>query len=164
MSLTMVTVAIIATVHSLKICKFVVLLNFAENPAAIPAEQDGVIDAIVGDEVVIKFYAAGLPMPQPGNISWFFNGSSNITWGNFSADKKTMTIPNVQLSQAGEYKFRILYSFSSANALTTLNVLGKEALYLGSHFFVFSVTCVPKFQLVVKLTYRIRRIFHESYD
>ena len=146
-----------------------VLLNFAENPVAIPAEEDGVIDAFVGDEVVIKFYAAGLPPPQPGIISWYFNGSSDISWGNFSADKKTMTIKSVQVSHAGEYKLRIrLHLFANkyihTSAVTTINVMGKEALCLGSHFLLVSVTCVPKFQVVVKFTYHIRRIFHESYN
>ena len=109
-----------------------VLLNFAENPITVPVEEDGVIDVFVGDTAVVKFYAGGLPAPQPGNISWFYNGSSNFDWGNFSADKRTMTIPNVQVSHAGEYKFRVfllLFSnyFISSIAATTINVIGKES-------------------------------------
>ena len=139
--LTMVTVVIIATAHLWKICKFVVLLNFAENPVSIPVEEDGIVDVFVGDTAVVKFFAAGLPTPQPSDISWFFNRSSDFNWGNFSADKKTMTIPNVQASHAGEYKFRVfLHVFPiksiSSIATTTVNVIGKEALCLGSHFFV----------------------------
>ena len=109
------------------------MLNFAANPVAHPAEEDGVIDAFVGDEVVIKFYAAGRPPPQPGNISWFFNDFLNIDWGTFSEDKKSLTIPNVQLSHAGEYKFRILLrifatKYVTAIATTTVNVTGKAGL------------------------------------
>ena len=110
---------------------FAVLLNFAENPVAIPVEDDGVVDVFVNDPAVVKFYAAGLPMPQPGNISWFFNGSSDFNWGTFSADKRTMTIQNVQVSHAGEYTFRVFLhifanKFISSIATTTVNVTGKE--------------------------------------
>ena len=112
--------------------RIAVLLNFADNPITIPVEADGVVDVFVGDTAVVKFYVGSLPVPQPGNISWFFNGSSNFDWGNFSADKKTMTIPNVQLSHAGEYKVRVLLhlfanNFISSIAATTINVIGKES-------------------------------------
>ena len=129
-SLTMVTVVIIAAVQSKNVCSFLALLNFAANPVALPAEVDGVIDAFVGEEVVIKFYAAGIPPPEPGNLTWFYNSSSGINWGTFSEDKQSLIIPNVQLSHAGEYKFRILYylttKFLSDTATTTVNVIGKE--------------------------------------
>ena len=109
-----------------------VLLNFAENPIAIPVEEDGVVDVFVNDTAVVKFYAGGLPGPQPGNISWFYNGSSDFNWGTFSADKRTMTIPNVQVSHAGKYTFRILLhlfasKYATSVASTTLNVIGKES-------------------------------------
>ena len=129
----MVTVLIIASVQSKNVCKFLVLLTFAANPVAAAVEEDGVIDAVVGDEVVIKFYGAGRPTPQPGNLTWFFNGTSNIDWGTFSEDKKSLTIPNVQLSHAGKYYFRILLNvfatkYVTAIATTTINVMGKAGL------------------------------------
>ena len=111
---------------------FALLLNIAENPVAIPVEADGVVDVFVGDTAVVKFYVGSLPAPQPGNITWFYNGSSDFNWGTFSADKRTMTIPNVQVSHAGKYTFRIaLRVFASKYiitiATTTVNVIGKES-------------------------------------
>ena len=133
MMLTIVLV-LFSAVQSKNACNLWVLVNFTENPVVHPAEEDGVIDAIVGDEVVIKFYAAGLPEPRPDHITWFFNGFSNIDWGNFSSDKKSLTIPNVQLPHAGEYKFRVFYHLFggtsiSALAVTTVNVIGEEGLF-----------------------------------
>ena len=115
---------------------FAVLLNFVENPIASLVEEDGVVDVFVGDTAEVKFYAGGLPPPQPGNLSWYFSGSSNFNWGAFSTDKKTMTIPNVQVSHAGEYFFQVLLhlfanKFVSSIAKTTVNVIGKERFVSG---------------------------------
>ena len=106
------------------------MLNFAENPAASPVEEDGVINAIVGEKVVIKFYASGIPPPSIDYILWVHNNSSNITWGKFSEDKKSLTIPNIQPSHAGEYKFILYYPYNVfvglLNAVATMTVTVKS--------------------------------------
>ena len=132
------------------------MLNFAANPIAIPVEEDGVINAFVGEEVVIKFYAAALPPPGPADFDWFYN-NSDVKWGILSANKKSLTIPNVQVSHAGEYEFRVLIYFGSfmfhSTAATTLNVTGKELkVFLGIQF------CMSVYRAVVQAVIKLAQL------
>ena len=118
--------------------------NLAENPYAIAVEKDGIIDAFVGEDIVVKFYASGLPPLDPDSITWAHDGSTSVSWGSLSSDKRSLTIPNIQLQHAGKYKFRVLQVFgliiNSYTATTTVNVLGKPKVWLYGHFCMYCIS------------------------
>ena len=98
------------------------------NPAACPVHS-GELHAVIGETVAVEFYASGLPRTQAGNYSWWHN-NVNITSGIFEKDKRRLVIPNVQSSDSGEYRFRVLLQFDAiqqlaAFASTQLIVAGK---------------------------------------
>ena len=81
------------------------------NPAANPVHP-GTQLAVVGETVAVEFYASGLPRTQAGNYTWWHNGVK-ITSGTFEKDKRRLVIHNVHESHSGEYRFRVLFRFSS---------------------------------------------------
>ena len=87
---------------------------------------------MIGETVAIEFYASGIPQPQAGNYTWRHNNVliTNGTIGTFEKDKRRIVIFNSQVSDSGEYRFRVLLKFGSflqlgALATTQLVVGGK---------------------------------------
>ena len=102
-------------------------LSLTENPGACPAHS-GELHAVIGETVAIEFYASGLPRTQAGNYTWWHNDVV-FPSGMFEKDKRRLVIPNVQESDGGEYRFRVLLRFGAilqlqAFAITRLVVAG----------------------------------------
>ena len=119
------------------------------NPAANPAHTD--IQAVIGETVVIEFYASSLPLTQAGNYTWWHNDVP-ITSGNFQNQKRRLEISNAQESHSGEYRFRVLLRFSASLQLSALTsthlvVAGMLSIY-GTHITISDIhTSLAKYQI-----------------
>ena len=96
------------------------------DPATLAAVDS--LTHYVGDTVVIDMYASTLTPLTDDIISWEFNDTL-ITNGTFSNSKTTLTIENVQLSDAGVYRIAVAIgglgnSIASSYSNTTLHILG----------------------------------------
>ena len=92
------------------------------NPATLAAVDS--VTHYVGDTVVIDMYASTLTPLTDDIISWEFNDTL-ITNGTFSNSQTTLTIENVQLSDAGVYTIIVVISGGQcSSSSTTLHILG----------------------------------------
>ena len=96
-----------------------------DNPAA-NAKQSSVI-TFVGDTVTIVMYASAVSPLSESDITWKLNDIIIVN-GDYQNTKRELTISNVEISDAGEYKMSVVLNSGmiavSATAYTNLTVVG----------------------------------------
>ena len=101
------------------------MLNITDDNPAANAKQSS-ITTFVGDTVTIVMYASSISPLSESDITWKLNDAT-IQNGDYQNTKRELTISNVELSDAGEYKMVVVLNSgmfaSSAAAYTNLTVL-----------------------------------------
>ena len=113
----------------------------------MPAGNNGRLTAFVGEMAALKFYVSGIPHPNSSSIEWFQNTHPIMASANFSADKKALMIPNLQLSDGGQYRLTLVLevapnTYGIVHAMIFLNVIGELGMTCKREIANIRFTCM----------------------